>query len=183
MKAIILTTEIDFRLIPLTSSRPRCMLEVAGKPIIGFQVEALQAYVDEIIICTAYKSDVIKKFCLKHYPTINITYTENKHYNITNNLHSLWISKEHLTDDTIIISSNVIFEKKIISELAGLVYSALAVEVQYLDKKSDILLKQNSIDSITSEQTISEPEILSTNIYFFTKKDTESIKKISYKIF
>jgi NDP-sugar pyrophosphorylase family protein len=42
MKAIILAAGVSRRLYPLTHDTPKCLLEVGGRPIIDFQMEALK---------------------------------------------------------------------------------------------------------------------------------------------
>lgn len=50
MKAIILAAGLSTRLRPITESKPKCMVNVAGKPILQHQIDAyLAAGVDEVM--------------------------------------------------------------------------------------------------------------------------------------
>lgn len=61
--AIILAGGKGERLRPLTNDRPKVMVELAGKPIILWQIEWLKSYgVDTFIVASGYKSEVIEKF-------------------------------------------------------------------------------------------------------------------------
>ena len=61
MKAVILAGGFGKRLRPLTDDRPKPMIEVAGVPILVWQMDWLRRHdIKEIIICTGYlKSAVI----------------------------------------------------------------------------------------------------------------------------
>ncbi|MDP2727278.1 MAG: nucleotidyltransferase family protein [Dehalococcoidia bacterium] len=63
MRAIILAGGKGERLRPFTDDRPKPMVEVLGIPIIGYQIQWLQAQgVDHIVISCGYRSEVIQQF-------------------------------------------------------------------------------------------------------------------------
>ncbi len=63
MRAIILAGGKGERLRPFTDDRPKPMVEVLGIPIIGYQIQWLQAQgVDSIVISCGYRSEVIQQF-------------------------------------------------------------------------------------------------------------------------
>ncbi len=63
MKAVIVAGGKGTRLRPLTCDIPKPMLPVAGKPIIHHQIELLkQSGFSDIVICTGYLGDQIKKY-------------------------------------------------------------------------------------------------------------------------
>lgn len=61
MKAIILAGGLGKRLRPLTTERPKSLIEVAGIPILGWQLDWLRKNgVTDIVLCIGYmKDDVI----------------------------------------------------------------------------------------------------------------------------
>jgi len=62
MKAVILAGGLGKRLRPLTSDRPKPLVEVAGKPIIVHQLEWLKEHdITEVIICAGYLKEVLIK--------------------------------------------------------------------------------------------------------------------------
>ncbi len=52
MKAVILVAGQGTRLYPLTLTTPKCLLPVLNKPILLWQLEALEGLVDEVILVT-----------------------------------------------------------------------------------------------------------------------------------
>lgn len=73
MKAVILAGGYGKRLRPLTNDRPKPLLEVAGKPILAWQIEWLKkSGVNEMLFCVGYLKEKIiehvgggKRFGLK----------------------------------------------------------------------------------------------------------------------
>jgi NDP-sugar pyrophosphorylase family protein len=61
MQAVILAAGEGKRMRPLTLERPKPLIEVAGKPIIEYVMDALPPEIDEIIIVTGYKGDMIQE--------------------------------------------------------------------------------------------------------------------------
>ncbi|MCY4043539.1 MAG: nucleotidyltransferase family protein [Cellvibrionales bacterium] len=64
MKAMILAAGFGKRLMPLTAEKPKPLLNVGGKPLIQWRIEALvDAGITEIIINHAYLGQQIVDFC------------------------------------------------------------------------------------------------------------------------
>ena len=63
MKAIILAGGRGNRLRPITDYVPKPLVPIKNIPIIEWQIKYLKKYgVNEVIICTGYKSDIIKNY-------------------------------------------------------------------------------------------------------------------------
>ena len=63
MHAIILAGGKGERLRPFTDDRPKPMVEILGIPILGYQLQWLQAQgVEDIIIACGYRSEVIQNY-------------------------------------------------------------------------------------------------------------------------
>ena len=61
--AIILAGGKGERLWPLTNDRPKVMVEVAGKPILYWQIEWLKSHgVKKFVLAVSYKYEVIQEF-------------------------------------------------------------------------------------------------------------------------
>lgn len=61
--AIILAGGKGERLRPLTNDRPKVMVEVAGKPILVWQIEWLKSHgITNFVLTVSYKHEVVQKF-------------------------------------------------------------------------------------------------------------------------
>lgn len=70
--AIILAGGKGERLRPFTNDRPKVMVEVAGKPILFWQIEWLKSFgIDKFVLAVSYKHEVIQEF-LNHGKDLGI---------------------------------------------------------------------------------------------------------------
>jgi len=63
MKSVILAAGKGIRLMPITSSRPKPMIPIAGKPLLEYTILGLkEAGIDEILLIVGYKEDIIRDY-------------------------------------------------------------------------------------------------------------------------
>lgn len=74
MQAVILAAGVGKRMLPLTLTRPKPLVEVGGKPIIEHVIDALPSEIDDIIIVVGYKAEMIQERLGKSYGGRKIRY-------------------------------------------------------------------------------------------------------------
>ena len=121
MKAVILAAGVASRLRPLTNHTPKCLLKVCSKNLLELTIEnLLDNKISEIIIVTGYLENKIRDFIDLRFPELNITIIYNEFYNSTNNIYSLWLAKNTLNgDDMLLMDSDIVFNSQIIKKLCS----------------------------------------------------------------
>ena len=111
MKAIILAAGRGSRMKSLTDEKPKCLVELNGKPLLNWQLEALSgAGIDDIAIVTGYKKEALYSYGLKEF--------HNPLWAETQMVSSLICAEEWLRDDDCIVSySDIFYESSAISLL------------------------------------------------------------------
>jgi len=72
----------------------------------------------EIIIVTGYLEKTIREFIKNSFPQLKVTFINNSLYASTNNIYSLWLVKDEIMgDDLLMMDSDIIFDKSIITKL------------------------------------------------------------------
>lgn len=118
MQAIILAAGLSKRLRPLTDTTPKCLLKIGNKTILEITIDnILKNGINDFVIVTGYRENMIKEFISHRYPALNIQYLTNSDYENNNNSYSLWMAKEKITGDCILLDSDIIFDNKIIDKL------------------------------------------------------------------
>lgn len=119
MNAVILAAGISSRLKPLTDNTPKCLLKLGEKSILELAIDNIIANnIHDIIIVTGYLQEQIIDFVSVKYPQLHVTYIHNKVYQSTNNIYSLWLTKEYVLDDELLLMDcDIVFDKNIIAML------------------------------------------------------------------
>ena len=79
MKAIILAGGFGKRLKPITDYVPKPLVPIKNIPIIDWQIKYLKKFgVDEVIVSTSYKKDMIENYLKSKDHNINIKYSHEK---------------------------------------------------------------------------------------------------------
>ncbi|MFH1849476.1 MAG: phosphocholine cytidylyltransferase family protein [archaeon] len=113
-KAVLLAAGRGTRLLPLTENLPKTLLEVRGKPIIEHILDrVVWANVSEIIIAVGHCADKIKKRIGDNYKGTPVKYVNNPKYDVTNSTYSLWLAREVVGDDFLVINADTLFSRNI----------------------------------------------------------------------
>ncbi len=123
--AIILAAGQGKRLLPYTQARPKCLLDIGGKTVLEWQVDALRAHqIDRITVVTGYLGRTVRA-CLG----AAVQYVENPHYTHTSSLYSLWLARQAMPTGCVILNADVFFHPGILQALLMAPYpDALAVD-------------------------------------------------------
>lgn len=150
MKAVILAAGIASRLRPFTNSKPKCMIQLGGKSILERTISSIRNYsIDEFIIVTGYLEEQITKFLNKFYPSSNISFIHNELYASTNNIYSLWLTKNRIKNtDILLLDSDIIFDQRIIGILLD------SGPGNFLAIRSDHDMGEEEMKVITSENNV-----------------------------
>ena len=102
MKGIIIAAGYGSRLKPLTANTPKSLVEIDGKPIITYPIDALVAAgISDISVVVGYRADVVINNIEKLYPSINFSY--NKDYDGDNAI-SVFAARSFIGDDPFVLA-------------------------------------------------------------------------------
>jgi len=134
MKAIILSAGQGTRLLPMTATIPKCLLEIRGKTIIEWQVDELhKCGVDRITVVTGYGADKVEDLLQRRYGPQMVQTHYSPDYATTDNLVSCWKVREEMTDDFILLNGDTLFEAAVVKNLLKSPASPVTVTVNHKD--------------------------------------------------
>ena len=111
MKAVILVGGYGTRLYPFTFSLPKPIIELANKPMLCHQIEALKLVgCDEVILAVSYKSEIMVEFAKTWQKYLDITITISRETSPlgTAGPLSLIANKLHESEYFFVLNSDVI---------------------------------------------------------------------------
>lgn len=107
-RAILIAAGRGKRLGAHTEEIPKCMVEVAGRPILGWVWKALASVgVDELVVIRGYRGDVLESFVRGLVE--NVTFVDNAEWQTNNVLLSLGCARRHLDQPAYITYSDIVF--------------------------------------------------------------------------
>ena len=113
-KAIILAAGRSSRLYPITLEKPKCLLELGGKPIIQWQIETLRKIgVSDIVVVVGYKKEVIMG-----QVGDAVRYRVYEDFDKTNNLHTLYSIRDELDCDCLCLFSDVLTDLPVLKKVS-----------------------------------------------------------------
>lgn len=133
MQAIILAAGMGRRLGEYTSENTKCMLKVNGVRLIDRMLHQLEKLnLTRIIIVIGYKGNNLKDYIVSRYGNLKIDFVENTVFDRTNNIYSLWLTKDLMSQsDTILLESDLIYEDSILETAVNCKYDNAALVSKY----------------------------------------------------
>jgi pyruvate,water dikinase len=129
-KAVLLAAGQGTRLLPLTNEIPKSLIKIKERSIIEYIIDRLvDIGIKEIIIATGHCGHKLKDKIGDNYRGVPVTYVDNPIYDKTNSTYSLWLAKDFVGDDFIVINADTICTKDVLKDIAESDYEiALAVD-------------------------------------------------------
>ena len=153
MQALMLAAGMGKRLGKYTGNNTKCMVEVAGKKLIDYAIEAVRyAGINRMILVVGYKGQNLKDYIQRKYANseMEFIFIENKEYDVSNNIYSFYLAKEYVVqDDTILMESDLIYEKTLIKNLIAVRHKDVAAIAKYKSWMDGTVVTCNKTGYIT----------------------------------
>jgi choline kinase len=117
LTAVILAAGVGSRMGTLTVNRPKCLLEVApGKTVLGLMLDRLfeTGRVGRVVVVTGHRADGVEAFVDGHPRRSWTEVLFNPFFEVSNNLHSLWLARAALARGGLIVNGDDIFHPALI---------------------------------------------------------------------
>ncbi|MBI2542860.1 MAG: nucleotidyltransferase family protein [Candidatus Aenigmarchaeota archaeon] len=171
--AILLVGGASLRMQPLTSDKPKCMIEVNGKPILYWILKWLKSHnIENVVLGVAYKKEVVIDYAKNNDFGLNIMISEHTVEGETAEGFRLAIER-HVKDENFVAMNgdeitNLNLTKMIGSHLDNKSLATIAIS----PLKSPFGIVELWEDSIVGfkEKPIITDKFVSTGIYVFNRK-------------
>ena len=130
MKVVIPMAGYGTRLRPHTWSKPKPLVAVAGKPLLGHVLDTFAglSFVDEVIFIVGYLGQQVEDYVRQAYPDLRARYIEQRE--MLGQSHAIWLARQHLAGPMLMVFVDTLIEADLASlghETAGAVAYVKAV--------------------------------------------------------
>ena len=183
MQAIILAAGMGKRLKELTNNATKCMVKVNGVTMIERMLTSLDRLsLNRIILVVGYEGDKLKEYVGTLSVKTPIEFVENKIYNKTNNIYSLYLAKDHLlNEDTLLLESDLVFEDAVLDRIVNDPQPSLALVAKFESWMDGTVVALDDEDNIVLFRSKNEFRFediknyyKTVNIYKFSKEFSRS---------
>lgn len=196
LKAIILSAGEGSRMRPLTLTKPKTMLPVAGKPIIQYNIESLRDNgITDILLIVRYKEEIVRNYFGDGSDFgVNISYKTQKDFLGTAN--AISYGEDFIDDSIIVLNGDIILDDEIIYEIIKK-YNYLSpdtlmllTEVEDPSAFGVVEIENGNIKNIVEKPKREEApsNLVNAGIYIFNKdifdkiRETEISERGEYEI-
>ncbi|QNN65602.1 phosphocholine cytidylyltransferase family protein [Sphingomonas rhizophila] len=135
MKAIILSAGQGSRLGHLTSDRPKCLIEFAGRSLLDRQLDTLAANgIDDVVVVTGFRDDQIEAALARRVGGPRVRTIYNPFYKVADNLGSLYVARDELEGDVLVWNGDTLVSEALMARVLGNDRQGISVTI---DRKED----------------------------------------------
>jgi|tagenome__1003787_1003787.scaffolds.fasta_scaffold20975902_3 choline kinase len=117
---------------------PKCLVEVGGQPVLAHQLAALQAVgADKITVVVGHEREQVREMAGSR-----VRFVVNERYDHTNSLYSFWLARHEVTDDLLLLNSDVLFPAELLCRLLAAEGSALAYDSSSGEDEEHMKIRQ-----------------------------------------
>jgi L-glutamine-phosphate cytidylyltransferase len=159
-EAIILAAGIGSRLRQVHRGVPKCLVPVAGRPILEWQLRSLvEVGADRVVIVTGYEAERVRRQARSLNLPLELAFVENPEYRSTNVLSSWALGSEFLSDTHFYMHGDTVFEPELLRRLAVERTDGIVLTVDRRpcgDEEMKVATSAGRIKAITKQMAPSE---------------------------
>ena len=110
MKIVIPMAGYGTRLRPHTWSKPKPLVTVAGKPVLGHVLDTFSSLprIDEVVFVVGYLGDMVQAYVSQAYPHLTARYVEQ--HEMLGQSHAIWLAREGLHGPMLMVFVDTLIE-------------------------------------------------------------------------
>lgn len=176
MQAVILAAGKSTRTYPLTLTKPKSLLKVAGKTIIEHNLDQLVGLVNEVYIVVGYKAEMIKEFIGNKFKGMNIKYIVQE--KPLGNADALTKAEKQIKGKFILMFGDDLYNKKDIKKLLKCENAILAQKIKNPKQFGVLRVKNNVFVEVIEKPKVFISDLVNIGCFLFTKDIFNILGKI-----
>ena len=116
MKAVVAAAGQGTRMRPLTDTRPKPMVPVAGRPILDHVLDAAAPHVDGFVVVVGYEGEQVREHVGAEYAGLPVEYVTQEEQLGT--AHAIQQAEPHVDEAFLALNGDVVFDRDLVAGLA-----------------------------------------------------------------
>jgi choline kinase len=142
MKAIILSAGQGRRLLPLTARVPKCTLAVRGRPLVAWQIDALErGGITDVTVVTGFGAEAVEALLAERYGPGRVRTLYNPFFATTDNLVSCWVARGEMQHDFLLLNGDTLFASSVLERLLAAPEHPITLAVSCKDGDGERLVR------------------------------------------
>jgi bifunctional UDP-N-acetylglucosamine pyrophosphorylase/glucosamine-1-phosphate N-acetyltransferase len=180
MKAVMLVAGRSTRTWPLTLTKPKPLLKVAGKTILQHNLEQLNGLIEQLILVVGYKKEQIEELVKRLPVSFKIRFVEQKEQLGTGN--ALAQVEQFIKGRFLVLAGDDIYSKRDIAECLKRKYAILTKEVENGQKFGICVVKGQKLVKIFEKPKKPPSNLANTGCYVLDEEIFPIIAKIKKSV-
>jgi choline kinase len=137
MRAIILSAGQGKRLLPLTLTKPKCLLEVNNsETLLEIQLTALASCgVERTTVVVGFGAEHIERYVkAARFDNMQIDTLYNPFYSVTDNLATCWMARDAMQDEFLLLNGDTVFSTDLLRSVLDAPQAPIRITI---DRKGD----------------------------------------------
>lgn len=153
----------------LTDNVPKPMLQIKGKPILAYKLEALPKEIDEVIFVIGYLGKQIRDFFGYSYAGRKISYVEQTSLNGSGG--ALVLAKEMLEKDFLVMNGDDLYMREDLEKMMQHNLAMLVTELENPTQFGVVSVNENGeLSGILERKNVVGKAFVNTGLYKLNKK-------------
>lgn len=122
--------------------------------ILAWQLQLLlKEGITEVVITTGPFAEQLECYVLQRFPEIHFIFCHNPHYDTTNYIYSIYLARDVLKDDILLMHGDLVFEENVLREIIASDTSAMVIDttLELPEKDFKAVVKNNRITKVGIE--------------------------------
>lgn len=153
--AIVLSAGQGSRLLPVTATIPKCLIEIGGKTVLERQLAALAAAgLKRALVVTGYRHEQVAEVLRRPQP-LEVEARFNPFWAVASSIGSVWIARDRLRSPFCLLNGDTLFDPEILQAALAAPGAGLGLVVEPIEAASydDMLVRveNGSIGAVSKD--------------------------------
>lgn len=150
MQAVILAAGIGARLNTEINALPKGLIEIGGKPLLEYSLEALiQNDISDVIMVVGFQHEKIRNRFGSCYRDLKIEYVLNEKYAHSGSMYSFAMVQDVIEDEIILLESDLLYEPRAVNILLNAGYKNCILVTSLSGSGDEVYICTNEKQEIT----------------------------------